>query len=64
MPGCGERVEVDCQTPLTDGGIEDQLRDLRSLWSLTLGDPRVCIAVLDGPVDLTHPCFDGCCSDE
>ena len=23
------------------------------------GDPRVCIAVLDGPVDLSHPCFDG-----
>jgi cyanobactin maturation PatA/PatG family protease len=24
-----------------------------------LGDPEVCIAVLDGPVDLTHPCFAG-----
>ncbi|WP_229848442.1 S8 family serine peptidase, partial [Kitasatospora griseola] len=24
-----------------------------------LGDPRVCIAVLDGPVDLAHPCFAG-----
>ncbi|SOB88851.1 S8 family serine peptidase [Streptomyces sp. 1331.2] len=24
-----------------------------------LGDPAVCIAVLDGPVDLSHPCFDG-----
>lgn len=24
-----------------------------------LGDPDVCIAVLDGPVDLTHPCFEG-----
>jgi hypothetical protein len=23
------------------------------------GDPRVCIAVLDGPVDLSHPCFQG-----
>jgi cyanobactin maturation PatA/PatG family protease len=24
-----------------------------------LGDPEVCIAVLDGPVDLSHPCFEG-----
>ncbi|MFE5197962.1 S8 family serine peptidase [Streptomyces sp. NPDC056601] len=24
-----------------------------------LGDPEVCIAMLDGPVDLSHPCFAG-----
>ncbi|MFI7102999.1 S8 family serine peptidase [Streptomyces sp. NPDC050161] len=24
-----------------------------------LGDARVCVAVLDGPVDLSHPCFAG-----
>ncbi|MFJ8648945.1 S8 family serine peptidase [Streptomyces sp. NPDC093546] len=24
-----------------------------------LGDPEVCVAVLDGPVDLRHPCFSG-----
>ncbi|WP_193776780.1 S8 family serine peptidase [Streptomyces sp. E2N166] len=24
-----------------------------------LGDPEVCIAVLDGPADLSHPCFAG-----
>ncbi len=30
---------------------------LKSLWSETMGDPRVCVAVLDGPVDLSHPCF-------
>ena len=23
----------------------------------TAGDAEICIAVLDGPVDLTHPCF-------
>lgn len=28
---------------------------LKELWAETLGDPRVCIAVLDGPVDLSHP---------
>ena len=28
---------------------------LKVLWDETLGDPRVCVAILDGPVDLTHP---------
>jgi cyanobactin maturation PatA/PatG family protease len=29
------------------------------LWLESLGNSVVCVAVLDGPVDLTHPCFDG-----
>lgn len=39
--------------------------DIRSVKGLpllhadTLGDSRVCLAVLDGPVDLSHPCFQG-----
>jgi subtilisin family serine protease len=32
---------------------------LERVWSLTLGDPRVSVAILDGPVDLSHPCFQG-----
>lgn len=32
---------------------------LEALWEETLGSPEVRIAVLDGPVDLAHPCFDG-----
>jgi cysteine desulfurase family protein len=36
-----------------------EIPGIRELWSETLGDPRVCIAVLDGPVDLSHPCFQG-----
>lgn len=32
---------------------------LRELWAETTGDARVCVAVLDGPVDLSHPCFTG-----
>ncbi|MFN9420214.1 MAG: aminotransferase class V-fold PLP-dependent enzyme [Pirellula sp.] len=36
-----------------------EIPGLRELWGETLGDPRVCIAVLDGPVDLSHPCFQG-----
>ncbi|MBI3866035.1 MAG: PatA/PatG family cyanobactin maturation protease [Planctomycetia bacterium] len=27
---------------------------LTDLWAHTLGDPRICIAVLDGPADLSH----------
>jgi subtilisin family serine protease len=28
---------------------------LKELWAETLGDPRVCVAILDGPVDQSHP---------
>jgi len=37
----------------------DQLPTLDRLWTATRGVQDVCIAVLDGPVDLTHPCFAG-----
>ncbi|MBV8610096.1 MAG: PatA/PatG family cyanobactin maturation protease [Singulisphaera sp.] len=30
---------------------------LRDLWRLTTGDPRVCVALLDGPAVLDHPCL-------
>jgi len=30
---------------------------LHRLRKRTDGDPRVCVAILDGPVDLGHPCF-------
>jgi len=35
--------------------LETQLPGLQELWAQTLGDPRICVAILDGPVDLTHP---------
>ena len=28
---------------------------LKELWKETLGDPSICIAILDGPVDVSHP---------
>src|SRR5688572_15593485 len=28
---------------------------LNDLWAETRGDPRIRVAVLDGPVDLSHP---------
>jgi PatG C-terminal/Subtilase family/PatG Domain len=35
------------------------LTALQELRDVTFGEPDVCVAVLDGPVDLTHPCFSG-----
>jgi cyanobactin maturation PatA/PatG family protease len=35
------------------------LPGLQTLWAETLGHPDVMIAVLDGPVDLSHACFRG-----
>ncbi|AFZ23461.1 cyanobactin maturation protease, PatA/PatG family [Cylindrospermum stagnale PCC 7417] len=35
------------------------LPGLQSLWAESLGNPRICVAVLDGLVDQSHPCFDG-----
>ena len=32
---------------------------MTTIWERSLGDPRVCIAILDGPVELSHPCFVG-----
>ena len=32
---------------------------LKKLWSETRGDPKICVAVLDGIVDQNHPCFVG-----
>ncbi|MDQ0462486.1 hypothetical protein QO010_000234 [Caulobacter ginsengisoli] len=32
---------------------------IEALQRQTTGDQRICIAVIDGPVDLAHPCFDG-----
>jgi cyanobactin maturation PatA/PatG family protease len=39
--------------------IASRLPGLSSLWDETLGDPEICVAVLDGPVDFSHPCFRG-----
>jgi cyanobactin maturation PatA/PatG family protease len=36
-----------------------RLPGLHELWAETLGDPAITIAVLDGPVALDHPCFEG-----
>lgn len=32
---------------------------LKKLWVQTQGDPKICVAILDGIVDQSHACFDG-----
>src|SRR5579864_963426 len=49
-PGIGAFSSESTNTILP--GIEE-------LWAETRGDSRVLIALLDGPVDLSHPCFAG-----
>jgi hypothetical protein len=35
------------------------LAGMAQLWDRTRGDERICVAVLDGPIDLDHPAFVG-----
>lgn len=35
------------------------LPELTQLWVESTGHSEICVAVLDGPVDLEHPCFAG-----
>jgi hypothetical protein len=37
------------------GALAVRLPGLESLWRETKGSPRVCVAILDGPVDRDHP---------
>jgi hypothetical protein len=39
--------------------LASMVRGLDALWAETRGDPAITIAVLDGPVDLAHPCLNG-----
>src|SRR5689334_15579163 len=39
--------------------VDPNLAGLAELRRVTDGDPRVCVAILDGPVDLSHACFQG-----
>jgi subtilisin family serine protease len=36
-----------------------EIDGLTALWDRTLGDPGICVAVLDGSIDATYPCFQG-----
>ncbi|MBK8897149.1 MAG: PatA/PatG family cyanobactin maturation protease [Candidatus Competibacteraceae bacterium] len=36
-----------------------EIPGIRTVWEETLGDPRICVALLDGPIDHFHPAFIG-----
>ncbi|MGH7139053.1 MAG: S8 family serine peptidase, partial [Pirellulales bacterium] len=42
---------------ITPPGTLWSVPGLSSLCAETSGDARICVAVLDGPVDRSHPCF-------
>jgi hypothetical protein len=46
---------------ISDSGMHGQqfAQDIVPQQVQTMGDPSICVAVLDGPVDLSHPCFSG-----
>lgn len=51
-PTSSVKREANPQASLTD---VTAIPGLRELWRQTLGDPKLCIAVLDGPINLSHP---------
>ena len=40
-------------------GITNQLQELKSIWHESTGEPEIMVAIIDGPADLSHPCFEG-----
>ena len=46
-------------SPLSEALDMESVLGIRELWNETLGDPSICIAVLDGPVDVAHPSLAG-----
>jgi cyanobactin maturation PatA/PatG family protease len=38
-------------------GIASYLTGLKKIWLESTGEPEITVAILDGPVDLSHPCF-------
>ena len=54
----GQRPPASGDSPMVPAGeAQASFEAIRALRRITLGDPEVCVAVLDGPVDLSHPCF-------
>jgi cyanobactin maturation PatA/PatG family protease len=39
--------------------ISSHLPELKSIWQESIGESNIMVALLDGPVDLSHPCFEG-----
>ena len=39
--------------------LTEPVTGLHELWDKTRGNARICVAILDGPVNMGHPCFSG-----
>lgn len=52
-------VQIEDEMTFTMSKMESIQTELAELWAETTGDPNICVAILDGPVDLSHPCFAG-----
>ena len=52
-------TEAALASPMQASLRVSDIPGIERLWQETLGDPRIRIAVLDGPVDLTHAAFNG-----
>ena len=50
--------EVGPRPEMSAGGWQRLLPGLEQLWHETRGERSITIAVLDGAVDLSHPCFE------
>ena len=50
-----ELGEAWTAAPTVEAADVTAIPGLKELWSQTLGDPAVCVAILDGPADLSHP---------
>ena len=53
------RLDIAASPVASEAPPGPALPGLDALWAQTLGDPRICIAVLDGPADLSHPSLAG-----
>lgn len=40
-------------------GITNHLPELKRIWQESIGEPEIMVAIIDGPADLSHPCFEG-----
>jgi hypothetical protein len=47
------------KTQAAPGELDRLLPGLSRVWEESQGDPEIRIAILDGPVDLSHPWYHG-----
>src|SRR5262249_26884742 len=56
---CGRRLDRGTSPEARPGPSLFPIPGIEPVWAETRGDERVCVAVLDGPVDRSHPSLRG-----